>query len=124
MNTATKQAPTAALLDNDSTTATATATATVVSNTVSIALQTPVVRGQQSITEIIVRRPRTADLRGISLAELLTLRTEAVTTLLPRISTPTLLRHEIDDLDPADFVSIATEVVSFLVPRSVTDNSL
>lgn len=114
MTTATKTTSPGAAADASTT----PAPATTVPSTVTVSLQTPINRAQQRITAIDVRRPRTADLRGLNLTELLMLRTDSVTTLLPRITTPTLLRHEIDDLDPADFVSIATEVVGFLAPNA------
>ena len=41
--------------------------------------------------------------------------------LLPRVTTPTLLRHEVEALDPADLTALGTELVSFFVRRSIRE---
>lgn len=76
----------------------------------------PVVRGSQHITHVQLRRPKARELRGISLSALMSLDTAAVLQLLPRITEPTLLAHEVDQLDPVDLVNLSSEVVDFLVP--------
>lgn len=81
-----------------------------------ITLQTPITRGEQTITEVLVRKPRSGELRGLSLTELLQLNVTALQAVLPRITQPTLTRQDVDNLDPADIVSLGAVVANFLLP--------
>ena len=91
--------------------------------TVSVPLQTPIVRnGGETITTLQLMKPRTGDLRGLLLTELAQMKTDAVAAILPRISVPTIHKHEVDELDPADLVSCAVEVATFLVPTAVMES--
>ncbi|KFA28137.1 tail protein, partial [Xanthomonas vasicola pv. vasculorum NCPPB 1326] len=47
-------------------------------------------RGEQTITQINVRKPGAGELRGLKLTDVLQLDVTALATLLPRISSPTL----------------------------------
>ena len=38
--------------------------------------------------------------------------------LLPRITEPPLLKHEVQAMEPVDLIACATEVVDFLVPQA------
>ena len=84
-----------------------------------ITLEEPVLRGSEQITTVHLLRPRAGDLRGMMIANLLQMEAGAITQLLPRITTPTLLKHEVDNLDPADLIAFAMEVANFLVPKSL-----
>lgn len=88
---------------------------------VTVPLQEPVVRGAETFANVQLMKPRVGDLRGLSLAELLMCQADAVATLLPRITAPTLHKHEVDALDPADFVAFGSEVVAFLTPQAARD---
>ena len=83
---------------------------------INVTLETPIQRGGGVIDVVTLRKPLAGALRGINLAELLTLRAESVMLLLPRITTPTLTREDVAAMDPVDLVSCASEVVNFLVP--------
>lgn len=87
-----------------------------------VPLQTPIVRAGQTITELRILKPRTGDLRGLMLAELLQLKADTVATLLPRITVPTLIKSEVDELDPADLVACSVEVAAFLVPKAAMES--
>jgi hypothetical protein len=87
-----------------------------------VPLQTPIVRGGQTITELRIMKPRTGDLRGLMLADLLQLKADTVAALLPRITVPTLIKSEVDELDPADLVACSVEVAAFLVPRAAMES--
>ncbi|WP_205737185.1 phage tail assembly protein [Acidovorax sp. HDW3] len=86
----------------------------------SVQLQEPIVRGAQRIETLAILRPRTADLRGLALTELLQMKADTVAAVLPRITEPSILRHEVDAMDPADLLACAVEVTGFLVPKAVT----
>ena len=83
-----------------------------------VTLEFPITRGATTITQLHLRKPKAGALRGINLAELLQLRAEAVMLLLPRITEPPLLKHEVENMEPVDLIACATEVVDFLVPQA------
>ena len=87
-----------------------------------ITLQTPIKRGATEITSLQLRKPNTGALRGVSLTELLQMNVSALQVVLPRISEPTLDKHEVDQLDPADLVACALEVAGFLVPKAAMES--
>lgn len=75
--------------------------------------------GDQRITAVTLRRPKSGELRGIDLAALVNSADYgALETLLPRISSPTLTRTDVANLDPSDLVQFAAAVVLFFVPRT------
>ncbi|WP_313073357.1 phage tail assembly protein [Melaminivora sp.] len=89
---------------------------------VSVSLQEAIVRKGETITRLQLMKPRTGDLRGLALADLLTMKADAVATLLPRITAPTLAKHEVDEMDPADLVACSVEVAGFLVPKAAMES--
>lgn len=90
---------------------------------VTVLLQTPIARkGGEALAQVQLMKPRTGDLRGLMLADLLQMKVDAVTLLLPRITVPTLFKHELDELDPADLVAFSVEVAGFLVPKAATES--
>ena len=83
-----------------------------------ITLDTPIRRGDTTIERITLRKPKSGELRGISLTDLLQMDVNALCTVLPRISTPMILKQEVGDMDPADLVQIGTMLSGFLLPRA------
>ena len=88
-----------------------------------VTLCSPIQRGDTSITSVTLRKPKVGDLRGLNLADLLQMKADTIAVLLPRISRPTLVKHEIDAMDPADFVTIAGEVVFFFASKEMKDQA-
>ena len=84
-----------------------------------IALDTPIARGKEEITSVIVRKPQAGALRGTRLQALMDMDVNAMMTVLPRVTTPSLTAQEINEMDPADLVSLSVEVVTFLLKKSV-----
>jgi len=84
---------------------------------VTVDLEEPITRGEEKIAKLQLRRPDSGSLRGLSLAELIKMDTSAVLKLLPRISTPSLVDAEVEQLDPADIFACAVEVSSFFMTR-------
>ena len=95
----------------------AVATATP-STHVTVTLDTPIARGNQVIASLTLRKPKSGELRGISLTELAQLDVGALIRLLPRISSPTLTTPDVEGMDPADLMSCGTEVIGFLFPSA------
>lgn len=87
-------------------------------NEKNVALDTPVVRGKTKITHITVRKPQSGALRGTRLQALMDMDVNAMITVLPRVTEPALTTQEINEMDPADLLSLSVEVITFLLPKS------
>ncbi|ENW82689.1 hypothetical protein F909_00960 [Acinetobacter sp. ANC 3929] len=78
-------------------------------------LETPIIRGSESITQITLRKPNVGTLRNLSLQDVLKWQIEATNTLLTRITTPTLSLNDLNAMDVGDYTGLAVELTSFLV---------
>ena len=83
-----------------------------------VALDTPIQRGETTIETVQLRKPRSGELRGLSLVDLGQLKVDALTKLLPRISMPMLTEAEVSNMEPADLLACGAEIGSFLLQRS------
>lgn len=109
-------------MTTEQTTAAPATTTTNGRPTAEVPMQTPIVRKGETITKLQIMRPRTGDLRGLLLADVLQMKTDAIATLLPRITVPTLTKAEVEEIDPADLVSCGVEVAGFLVPKAAMES--
>jgi hypothetical protein len=82
-----------------------------------VELDTPIVRGEQSVTSLVLRKPMSGELRGVKLSDLINMDVQSLRVVLPRITTPTLSDIEIGRMDPADLLACGVAVVSFLVQK-------
>lgn len=92
-------------------------------NIAKVKLQKPLQHGEDKIDEIELREPKSGELRGISMVELIQLKTDAVFELIPRISNPPLTDVEVAELSASDLFLISSEIANFLVPDGATDAS-
>ncbi|MBN0855831.1 phage tail assembly protein, partial [Pseudomonas aeruginosa] len=76
-----------------------------------VTLDSPIKRGDTTITEIVLRKPQSGALRGTRLQAVMEMDVASMMTVIPRISTPTLTPQEMADLDPADLAAMSVEVV-------------
>lgn len=83
-----------------------------------VTLDTPIERGTNKITEVTLRKPSAGELRGTSLQALCNLDVDALSKVLPRITTPTLTDHEVARMDPADLVQMGAMFAGFLAPKA------
>lgn len=83
-----------------------------------ITLNSPIQRGETVIKTVDLRKPTAGDLRGMSLVDLLQMNCDAIAKALPRITTPTLLEHEIANMDPADLLVMGASISGFLLPTA------
>lgn len=83
-----------------------------------ITLDVPLVRGDQQITTLVLRRPTTGALRGVSITSVLQMDTGAIMAVLPRISTPTLTKQDVEKLDIADLTECGITLASFFLRKS------
>ena len=77
----------------------------------------PIQRGDLTISQVNINKPKTGALRGLSLSDLLKIDVDTVIKLVPRVSTPPLAEHEVAALDPTDFLSLSTAVVGFFASK-------
>ncbi|MET1080301.1 MAG: phage tail assembly protein [Pseudomonas sp.] len=84
----------------------------------SVDLDTPIVRSGQTITRVTLRKPRSGELRGMNLVDLMQMDVNALQKVLPRISSPILTEPEVAGMDPADLLQLGMEVALFLAPKS------
>jgi hypothetical protein len=82
-----------------------------------VTLDTPLIRGDQRITEVALRKPTAGELRGVSLTDLLQMNVDALAVVLPRVTTPTLTKADIAAMDPADLVQMGGVFAGFLLPK-------
>ena len=83
---------------------------------VKITLKNAIVRGETEITEVELREPKAGELRGVRLNDLINADSDAVLTVLPRITTPSLQKHELEQLCAYDFSEFAGEIMGFFMP--------
>ncbi|WP_374414216.1 phage tail assembly protein [Novosphingobium colocasiae] len=103
---------------------TATDTPVVSRDVAFVTLDTPIVRGEQTIGFLELRKPKGRALKGISLVELGQLKSDALHLILPRITNPTISPAEAIDLDPADLLACGVEIGSFLLQKSHRTDAL
>jgi len=83
-----------------------------------ITLDTPLKRGDQTLTAITLRKPSAGELRGLKLFDVLQLDVTALQTLLPRITSPALTSHDVGQLDLPDLLTLGAEVSGFFVTKA------
>lgn len=86
--------------------------------TETITLDSPLQRGDQTITAITLRKPMAGELRGVNLMAIMQMDVAAAITLLPRITAPSLTTQEVERMDPADLLQLTSTVTGFLLPKS------
>ncbi|HUD90233.1 phage tail assembly protein [Sphingobium sp.] len=89
-----------------------------------VALDTPIVRGAQTIDTLQLRKPRSGELRGLSLVDLGQLKVDALIKILPRISMPTITEVEVGNMETADLLACGAEIGSFLLQKSQRTDAL
>jgi len=82
-----------------------------------VTLDEPITRGEQTISEISLRKPNAGELRGVSLLELAQLDVSALHKVLPRITTPTLTEADISKLCLADLLALGAEIAGFFARK-------
>ncbi|OJW73031.1 MAG: hypothetical protein BGO57_13215 [Sphingomonadales bacterium 63-6] len=78
-----------------------------------VPLQEPIRRGTQVIASIDVRKPKAKELRGLTLQAIQQGEVNTMIALIPRITVPPLLPHEVEEMDPADLLSLGGAISGF-----------
>lgn len=80
-----------------------------------IELKKAIIRGDKEIKSVELREPNAGEMRGLRLNDLLNADVDAVMTMLPRITSPSLQKHEINELNPVDLANLSGEIMSFFI---------
>lgn len=83
-----------------------------------IALEFPLKRGESEISQVELIKPSAGSLRGVRLADLCASDVDALLTVLPRITVPSLTKAECLALDPVDLITLGGRVIGFLSSKS------
>ncbi len=83
-----------------------------------ITLSEPIKRGETLITEIILRKPKAGELRGLSVQDLMTARATAVLDILPRIAMPPITQPEAENLEAEDLAACSGAIIDFFLKPS------
>ena len=84
-----------------------------------VTLDQVIQRGDTTITEVQLRKPRAGEMRGLNMTDVVQMDVNALTKLLPRITTPILTEAEIGNMDPADLLQLGSEVAGFLMRKKM-----
>ncbi|ANJ91905.1 phage tail assembly protein [Serratia sp. TSA_7] len=82
-----------------------------------VTLDTPIKRGETTITDVQVIKPNAGALRGVGLAAVANADVDALLVILPRVTVPNLTKEECARLELPDLVALAGQVVGFLSPK-------
>lgn len=82
-----------------------------------VELDQPIRRGDSEIKSVQIRKPKAGELRGISLSDLFEMKADAVLSMIPRVSNPTLTSQEAIQLEASDFAKFAVRLVATLLPQ-------
>lgn len=88
-------------------------------STTVIKLEVPLKRGETEIQQITLHKPNAGQLRGCSLRDAIDLKTDAIVLIVPRISDPKITAQEMNQIDPADLLSMGAALANFLLPPSL-----
>ena len=80
-----------------------------------VTLENPIKRGELEIREVTVRKPTAGELRGLSLQAIGQSDVNSLITLIPRISEPVLVTHEVEALEPEDLSEFGSAVFDFFL---------
>lgn len=86
---------------------------------VTIKLDVPIRRGETIFESIDLRRPLAGELRGTSIFAIARMETDALVTVLPRVTQPPLIEHEVLKLDAADLMQCGLALSGFCMPRAL-----
>ncbi|MEC8035955.1 MAG: phage tail assembly protein [Pseudomonadota bacterium] len=82
---------------------------------VTITLAEPIRRGETTIEKLTLRKPKSGELRGLSLRDILSSDITATMEIIPRISDPILIKDEVEDLDAEDLAEIGGVIRGFFM---------
>ncbi|WDF71492.1 phage tail assembly protein [Novosphingobium sp. KACC 22771] len=86
-----------------------------------VTLDTPLVRENgNTISELTLRKPKSGELRGLKIPDIVAGDADTIIALLPRIAHPTITASEAEQLDFDDIAEITGALLSFLETKMKT----
>jgi len=85
-----------------------------------VTLDSPFKVGDTEITKVEVRKPSVPALKKVRIADILNGDVNAICTLLPLCTSPTLTASQLNSVvDPVDIIQMGGAIITFLQPKSV-----
>jgi len=78
-----------------------------------VALNHPIQAAGKTVTEIRLRKPKTGELRGLHITQLLAGEPASLTTLIARLADPILTEAEVAEVDLGDFTRCYGAIARF-----------
>lgn len=83
-----------------------------------VTLSEPIMRGETRIEKLNIRKPKSGELRNLSLQDILGTDVTAMLKLIPRVTDPPLTQPEADDLEPEDLAEICGTIRGFFMTKT------
>ena len=90
-----------------------------IANWATVNLESGFQRGEETITQIRLRKPKAGELRGLNLQELFGGDVNAVIAVLPRISDPIMTAHDAENLEAEDLIECAGTIRTFFMNKII-----
>ncbi len=80
-----------------------------------VTLKQGIIRGDNRITEITVRKPLTKQLRGTNVVDLMKMSIDEWCVVLPRVTTPKVDKVDFATMPAADLVTLASTALNLMI---------
>lgn len=88
-------------------------------NWATVTLESGFQRGEETITQVRLRKPKAGELRGLNLQDLFGGDVNAVIAVLPRISDPIMTAQDAENLEAEDLIECAGTIRTFFMNKMV-----
>jgi hypothetical protein len=87
-------------------------------HTQEITLDTPIKRGETTLSKITLSKPPSGALRGVSVRSVLDMDVDTIIKVVPRISDPKITDAEAALIDLPDLMQMGVALASFFMPKA------
>ncbi|MDH2998094.1 hypothetical protein A1D22_09420 [Pasteurellaceae bacterium LFhippo2] len=84
-------------------------------------LKKGIIRGEKAFTDINIRKPLVPDLKGVNLMDLFQLNADAWRIVLPRISTPKLVKSDFETMSVMDLTTLMNAGIELISESDEND---
>lgn len=88
-------------------------------DTTTITFDPPMKRGDNEIKQVVLHKPKSGALRGVSLRDCIDMNTDAICAVIPRISDPKITPQEMETMEPFNLLALGAALSNFLLPPAV-----
>lgn len=85
---------------------------------ITVDLEEPLLLGETEIASITLRKPKSGELRGLSLDDLVNADVSTILKLIPRISNPVIIEEKANEIDPVDLGQIGGAIRGFFMTKA------